>query len=113
MNHIQTALAAGTMKPERKRALDFARFMPARFFMALILASGPMSAQEKPEQVSSERARANFGRPVVLAPDDVRAFPDAPAGFNKPATNGLAGRTEVFEYDSTVTGTRRKAVVYL
>src|ERR1017187_1640657 len=70
-------------------------------------------AQEKPEQVSPERARANFGRPVVLAPDDVRAFPDAPAGFDKSPTNGLAGRTEVFEYDSTVTGTRRKAVVYL
>ena len=70
-------------------------------------------AQEKPELVSPERARANFGRPVVLAADDVRAFPDAPAGFDKPSTNGLAGRTEIFEYDSNVTGTRRKAVVYL
>jgi enterochelin esterase-like enzyme len=70
-------------------------------------------AQEKPEQVSSERARANFGRPVVLAADDVRAFPDAPAGFNTPRAGGIQGRTEVFEYDSTVTGARRKAVVYL
>ena len=70
-------------------------------------------AQEKPEQVSPERARANFGRQIVLAADDVRAFPDAPAGFDQPPTNGIAGRTEVFEYDSTVTGTRRKAVVYL
>jgi enterochelin esterase-like enzyme len=49
----------------------------------------------------------------VLAADDVRAFPDAPTGFDKASTNGLAGRTEVFEYDSTVTGKRRKAVVYL
>jgi len=49
----------------------------------------------------------------VLAADDVRMFPDAPAGFDKSSTNGLAGRIEVFEYDSTVTGTRRKAVVYL
>lgn len=70
-------------------------------------------AQENSGQVSPERARANFGRPVVLAADDVRAFPDAPAGFDKSPTNGLAGRTEVFEYDSTVTGARRKAVVYL
>ena len=70
-------------------------------------------AQEKPEQVSPDRARTNFGRPIVLAADDVRAFPDAPAGFDKSPTNGLAGRIEVFEYDSTVTGTRRKAVVYL
>ena len=70
-------------------------------------------AQEKPELVSPERARANFGRPVVLAADDVRAFSDAPAGFDKSPTNGLAGCIEVFEYDSTVTGKRRKAVVYL
>jgi enterochelin esterase-like enzyme len=70
-------------------------------------------AQVKSEQVSPEGARANFGRSVVLGADDVRAFPDAPAGFDKSPTNGLAGRTEVFEYNSTVTGTRRKAVVYL
>jgi enterochelin esterase-like enzyme len=70
-------------------------------------------AQEKPEQVSPERARANFGRPVVLAADDVHAFPDAPAGFNAPRAGKIQGRVEVFEYDSTVTRTRRKAVVYL
>ena len=79
----------------------------------LVLLTASALAQEKPESVSPERARANFGRPVVLAADDVRAFPDAPAGFDKSPTNGLAGRTEVFEYDSTVTGKRRKAVVYL
>lgn len=83
--------------------------------IVIILAAshGVALAQDKPEQVSAERARANFGRPVLLAADDVRAFPDAPAGFDKPPTNGIAGRTEVFEYDSTVTGTRRKTVVYL
>lgn len=70
-------------------------------------------ARENPEQVSPENARANFGRSVVLAADDVRAFPDAPAGFDKPAANQMAGRTEVFEYDSTITGVKRKAVVYL
>ena len=70
-------------------------------------------AQEKPEEVSPERARANFGRQISLTADDVRAFPDAPAGIDKPGTNGMAGRTEVFEYDSTVTGVKRKAVVYL
>jgi len=70
-------------------------------------------AQEIPKQVSPERARTNFGRPVVLAADDLRAFPDAPAGFNTPRAGKIQGRVEVFEYDSTVTGTRRKAVVYL
>jgi enterochelin esterase-like enzyme len=83
------------------------------FLLLLAASSGAAFAQEKTEQVSPERARANFGRQIVLAPDDVRAFPDAPAGFDKPGTNGLAGRTEVFEYDSTVTGVKRKAVVYL
>lgn len=79
----------------------------------LVLITSLALAQEMPEQVSAARARANFGRSVVLAADDVRAFPDAPAGFDQPGTNGLAGRTEVFEYDSTVTGVKRKAVVYL
>lgn len=72
-----------------------------------------LHAQEAPGQISPERARANFGRPVVLAPDDVRTFPDAPAGFDQPRGGKLSGRTEVFEYDSTITGMKRKAVVYL
>jgi enterochelin esterase-like enzyme len=79
----------------------------------LLIAASVTFAQEKPERVSAEHARANFARQIVLTPDDVRAFPDAPAGFDQSPTNGLAGRTEVFEYDSTVTGARRKAVVYL
>jgi enterochelin esterase-like enzyme len=83
------------------------------FLLMCAALSGALLAQEKPDQVSAERARANFGRQIVLAADDVRAFPDAPAGFDKAPTNGIAGRTEVFEYDSTVTGKRRKAVVYL
>lgn len=90
----------------------FPRTLTASLLVLLAASHGTL-AQEKPEQVSPERARANFGRQIVLAPDDVRAFPDAPTGFDKASTNGIAGRTEVFEYDSTVTGKRRKAVVYL
>ncbi|MFT3829878.1 MAG: alpha/beta hydrolase-fold protein [Opitutaceae bacterium] len=71
------------------------------------------AAQEQPEQVSSERARANFARPITLAPDDVRLFPEAPADYRNPRADIAHGRIEVFEYDSTVTGTRRKANVYL
>jgi enterochelin esterase-like enzyme len=70
-------------------------------------------AQENPEGVSADRARANFARPIVLAADDVRAFPDAPAGFKEPRVNVSHGKIESFEYDSAVTGTRRKANVYL
>ena len=54
-----------------------------------------------------------MGRPIVLGPDDVRAFPDAPPGFNTRRAGVPAGRIEPFEYDSRVTGTRRKANVYL
>lgn len=56
---------------------------------------------------------ANFSRPVVLAADDVRTFPEAPAGFNTRREGVPAGRVEAFAYDSAVTGTRRKARVYL
>jgi enterochelin esterase-like enzyme len=101
------------MKKSSTRKAAFTKTVTASLLLLLAACRGTALAQEKPEAVSPERARANFGRPVVLAADDVRAFPDAPAGFDKSPTNGLAGRTEVFEYDSTVTGTRRKAVGYL
>jgi enterochelin esterase-like enzyme len=77
------------------------------------LTTATAPAQEKPAQVSSERARANFARPIVLAPDDVRALPDAPEGFKTPRPGGPHGRLETFEYESRVTGTRRQANVYL
>ncbi len=70
-------------------------------------------AQEKPEQASPERARANFARTIVLGPDDVRLFPEAPEGYRTRRPGAPQGRIEVFEYDSAVTGTRRKANVYL
>jgi enterochelin esterase-like enzyme len=101
------------MKTSFGRKATVNRVSATCLLLLLLTSPGAMLAQEKTEEVSTERARANFARPVVLAPDDVRAFPDAPAGFDKVPTNGIAGRTEVFEYDSTVTGTRRKAVVYL
>ena len=55
----------------------------------------------------------NRSRPIVLGPDDVRVFPDAPAGFNTRRDGVPAGRIEPFEYQSSVTGTRRKANIYL
>jgi enterochelin esterase-like enzyme len=55
----------------------------------------------------------SFDRPIVLAPDDVRAFPDAPASFKTARAGITHGNIEVFEYSSKVTGTIRKANVYL
>jgi len=101
------------MKKSSTRKAAFAKTVTTSLLILFAASRGALLAQEKPEQVSSERARANFGRPVVLAADDVRAFPEAPAGFNKFSAGGVQGRVEVFEYDSTVTGKRRKAVVHL
>ncbi len=92
------------MKPERLTTLA-----P---LVLLAFVSG-LSAQDKREQATPEQARRNFARPIELAPDDVRAFPDAPAGFDKPREGAPAGRLETFSYDSSVTGTRREANVYL
>ena len=83
-------------------------------FCSLGLVFGSLAfAQPKPADASADRARANFARPIVLAPDDVRAFPEAPAGFKTARPGVPAGRLELFEYDSGVTGNRRKANVYL
>ena len=75
---------------------------------------GPASASGQ-DAPPGPRPGAGRGmqRPIVLGPDDVRAFPDAPDGFNVRRAGVPAGRIEPFEYDSSVTGTRRKANVYL
>ena len=80
---------------------------------SLLLLAAVATAQETPRGNPPAGARAAMARPIVLGPDDVRAFPDAPEGFNTRREGIAAGRLEPFEYDSAVTGTRRKANVYL
>ena len=80
---------------------------------ALFLAISPAPAQEPSGDAARERARRNFARPIVLAEDDVRLFPEPPAEYRELPGGTLRGRLERFEYDSAVTGTRRKAQVYL
>jgi len=91
------------------------RFPNARWRCAAVLLAvcGSALAQDQPGQALPERPPANFAPPIVLAPDDVRAFPDAPAGFKTERSGIPHGVLEAFEYDSAVTGTRRKANVYL
>ena len=79
----------------------------------LLIASPAASAQEAPPGNPAPQGRGAMARPIVLGPDDVRVFPDAPEGFNARRAGVPAGRLEPFEYDSAVTGTRRKANVYL
>jgi enterochelin esterase-like enzyme len=82
---------------------------------ALFLASSAMfaPAQEDPANAGRERARANFAREIVLAADDVRMFPEPSEGFKAHRDGIPHGTMEQFEYDSGVTGTRRKTNVYL
>jgi enterochelin esterase-like enzyme len=56
---------------------------------------------------------ALIAQPAVLAADDVRLFAAPPADYRNVPAEGLHGRLESFEYASDVTGTRRKAQVYL
>ncbi len=72
-----------------------------------------VAAQERPADTSPDHARANFARRITLANDDIRQFPEPPAGYRDLPSTGLRGRLEIFAYASTVTGTRRKAQVYL
>jgi enterochelin esterase-like enzyme len=78
--------------------------------LLVAVAAGPAQERRGPPPA---QGRGNMGRPIVLGPDDVRAFPDAPAGFNTRRAGVPAGRIEPFKYHSGVTGTRRKANVYL
>lgn len=71
------------------------------------------TSEEQVQESGRERAQARFGRPVVLAEDDVRLFPEPPADYRTLPAGGLRGHLETFEYDSAVTGTGRKALVYL
>jgi enterochelin esterase-like enzyme len=79
----------------------------------LLVVAAAAPAQERPQGPPPAQGRGTTGRPIVLGPDDIRAFPDAPPGFNTRRAGVPAGRIEPFEYDSRVTGTRRKANVYL
>jgi enterochelin esterase-like enzyme len=92
-----------------------ARFRRAIIALACILlfsVAGAPSARDQ-EQVTPERARANFARPIVLGADDVRAFADAPAGFRDVHSGVAQGQVVELAYDSGITGTLRKAQVYL
>lgn len=81
--------------------------------LLLLAFAGLGSAQENPEHVSDSAARRNFARPIELAADDVRALPEAPAGYQDQREGIPAGRVETLEYASTVTGKTRHAKIYL
>jgi enterochelin esterase-like enzyme len=79
----------------------------------LFAVSAVCLAQDAGADASAKEARANLSRAVVLASDDVRTYPAAPAGFADDKAGNVRGTVAAFAYDSGVTGTRRKASVYL
>jgi enterochelin esterase-like enzyme len=89
------------------------RFLIPAFSGLLLAAAAIAQTQEKPKPASPEPGRPRVPRPIVLGPDDVRAFPEAPDGYKARRPDIPHGRIEPFEYDSGVTGTRRHANVYL
>ena len=79
----------------------------------LLLAAAVCAGARDSETTSPAQARADFARPISLAPDDVRAFPAPPPGFADPTPGVAPGRIEDLRYRSGVTGTQRQARVYL
>jgi len=96
-----------SLKPKAKTSIL------ATISTALVTLSGVAFAQENLEPTMSDEARANFARPIVLEADDVRVFPEAPAGYRDLPESGLRGTIEHITYHSGVTGTERGANVYL
>lgn len=58
------------------------------------------------------RGGGRGNQPIVLNEDDKPAFPDPPAGFNRPREGIPHGTLTVVPYDSKTLGTRRQVRVY-
>ena len=56
--------------------------------------------------------RLGFGGAIRLNPDDVPAFPDPAAGFDRERQDVPHGRKEMISYESKSVGTTRKMLVY-
>ena len=69
-------------------------------------------APANPEAAGARAARRGFGGPITLGPDDKRAVPDEPAGFDQKRDGIPHGKLEMVEYDSKSVGNKRKAQVY-
>lgn len=81
------------------------------FLLAVALAAPRLSAAQEPNPAAP--GNRPMAMPAIkLGPDDVRAVPDAPAGFTTKRESIPHGTLEMIEYDSRTVGTRRKLNVY-
>jgi len=71
----------------------------------------PAAPGQRP-QGGAQTPRGRMARPVVLQPDDVPAYPEAPASLFERREGIPQGKLEMIEYDSKTVGTRRKMQVY-
>ena len=65
-----------------------------------------------PEAAGARAGRRGFGGPITLGPDDKRAVPEEPAGFDKRRDDIPHGKLEMVDYDSKSVGNKRRAQVY-
>ena len=79
---------------------------------ALALASITTATLQAQTPAAEPAAAPRRMPPITLGPDDVRAVPDAPAGYNAKRDGIPHGMIDVIEYDSKTVGTRRKMLVY-
>jgi enterochelin esterase-like enzyme len=86
---------------------------PAVAAASLLATACALPAQQGQLAANPEQHRAAQPRAVHLAPDDVRAFAAPPAGFAEVQPGVAQGAIVEFSYASGVTGSRRKASVYL
>jgi len=90
--------------------------MPYRFAAVAASVLAAVLALPVPESRAAENPERTGPlqlRPIALEADDVRAFAAPPAGFDKAQPGIAQGSIVEFTYESVVTGTQRKASVYL
>lgn len=97
----------------RPRLFSLHRALAPFFVAASVFGQSAPDAVSASSPGNPEDARAVMNRPVKLAADDVRLFPDAPVGYKTSRASVSRGKLETFDYDSAVTGARRRASVYL
>jgi len=73
---------------------------------------GAGSRPENHQNALSDEPKRRMSQPVVLAPDDVPAYPAAPVGFDMLRGNIPHGKTDTVEYESKTVGAIRKMLVY-
>ena len=74
--------------------------------------SGASAPEAPPPGAPAAQPAARQTPPIVLAPDDIRAVPDAPEGYKAKRDGIPHGTLTMIEYDSKTVGTRRKMNVY-